>query len=70
MPAGIARQMPDGRSPRRGIQSPQVGLSPCHSRQHVNGGSLGVVLPARTVGQLDLGMTRFRELVWVIEREV
>ena len=36
----------------------------------VNGGSLGVVLPARTVGQLDLGVTRFRELVWVIEREV
>ena len=38
--------------------------------RRVNGGSLGVVLPARTVGQLDLGMTRFRELVWVIEREV
>jgi hypothetical protein len=36
----------------------------------VNAGSLGVVLPARTVGQLDLGVTRLAQLVRVIEREV
>src|SRR5689334_21457957 len=72
MPPGTARQVPCGRAAGAGIHGPQVARTACQTARPCERALTprGVKLPAWAVGQLDLGVARFGELVGVIEREV